>query len=123
MEQKVSGPRVLVVEDEYFIADEIANALLDHGATIVGPVATPDDALRAVEEDGFDVAVLDLNLDGKVNFSLADEMMRRNVRFAFATGYDAGIIPARFAHIRRFEKPFNTADLASYLAEISRETR
>lgn len=119
VERMLGRPRVLVVEDEYFIAHEIAGALQQRGATIVGPVPNPDAAMREVEKQVADVVVLDLNLQGKVDFALADELARRQVPFVFATGYDAGIIPTRFATVARFEKPYNADDLAAYLVDVA----
>jgi CheY-like chemotaxis protein len=53
--------KLLVVEDEYFLADDLARIFRAHGATIVGPVGHMEDALAALERGGFDAAVIDLN--------------------------------------------------------------
>jgi CheY-like chemotaxis protein len=102
----VAGRRVLIVEDEYFIAEELAHAFQDGGAEIVGPVSNVDDALDLIEEAGaLDAAVLDMNLQGEMVYPVADALLARGVPFVFATGYDAASIPAKYETIVRYEKP------------------
>lgn len=60
------GRRLLVVEDEYMIAAELARALEDRGANVIGPVGSIEDALELLgTEDRIDGAVLDINLRGE----------------------------------------------------------
>ena len=101
---------VLVVEDEYFIADEIAGALHRYGARVAGPA--PDvEAARRLLDDGVDCAVLDINLKGEMVFGFAEELEARGVPFVFATGYDQPVIPERFRDVPRFEKPLKVDEL------------
>ncbi|NEW87477.1 response regulator [Rhodopseudomonas sp. WA056] len=102
----LSGRRFLLVEDEYFIADDMARKFEESGADVVGPFSRVDDALAALASSAHcDAAVLDINLQGEMVFPLADELIARGIRFVFTTGYDHHTIPARFEHIVRFEKP------------------
>ena len=50
-EASLEGRRVLVVEDEFFLADDLVRALKRHGAEVVGPVPSLDRALAADPED------------------------------------------------------------------------
>jgi DNA-binding response OmpR family regulator len=52
--------------------------------------STYDEALRCVEEEEFDIAILDVNLNGKLSFPLGDVLRRRHRPFVFATGYNLG---------------------------------
>jgi hypothetical protein len=53
-----------------------------------------------------DGAIVDINLNGKAAFPVADALAERHIPFVFATGYlVAGYIPARHANVRRLEKP------------------
>jgi len=115
MDKSLNGRRVLVVEDEYFIAQEVAEALGQLGAEVIGPVADTEAALSAIRDSLVHAAVLDLNIAGKLDFGIADELSRRGVPFVFATGYDAGAIPARFRHVVRVEKPYDVAQLVGEL--------
>ena len=113
---RLDGLRLLVVEDDYFLADEMARALSARGAEVVGPVGGVDDALDLIgSEVPLHGAVLDLNLQGEQAYPVADLLAERNVPFVFATGYDASAIPARFAGVKRYEKPVDAAGLARAL--------
>jgi CheY-like chemotaxis protein len=93
------GLTILVVEDEYFIADELERNLSAAGAHVVGPVGAADEALDLVSStDSLDFALLDLNLNGDSALPIADRLVEAGVPFAFVSGYGAGAIPARFAN-------------------------
>jgi DNA-binding LytR/AlgR family response regulator len=109
------GCRVLVVEDEYFLADDLKTGLEFCGAKVVGPIADLGAAQDQVSRDNFDVAVIDINLHGKLTWSIADELMRGNVPFGFVTGYGAGSIPERFRYIVRWEKPY---EMSKFIEDI-----
>jgi DNA-binding response OmpR family regulator len=113
----LSGRRVLVVEDEWFIADEISAALDRHHAHVVGPVADVDAARALLRQEPPDCAVLDINLRGEMVFALADELAAAGVGVVFATGYDAAMIPPRFADAPRFEKPLKIEELLRAVAQ------
>lgn len=118
-EQGLSGRRVLVVEDEYFIADDIARALDRLGAEVVGPVPDRDEALALLHSgERIDLAVLDINLHGEAVHPVADALQDRGVPFVFATGYDAAAVPAAYQDVPRWEKPFDPRDLAKALPGI-----
>jgi CheY-like chemotaxis protein len=105
-EQPLDGLRILVVEDEYLIADDMREVLSGAGATVLGPVPNVTAAASLIAaEDRLDGALLDINLGGSMVFDLADTLQERAVPFAFATGYDGSMIPARFANVPRLEKP------------------
>lgn len=57
-----AGKRVLIVEDEYFLADETRRKLEKAGATVIGPVAGVTAALDLVENEQIDAAILDVHL-------------------------------------------------------------
>ena len=105
----VIGKRVLVVEDDYFIAKGLARSLKASGADVLGPVATVADALELIEAGPLDGAVLDINLrGGDFVYPVADALTERDVPFIFATGYSSKAIPPRYAGIARCEKPVET---------------
>jgi CheY-like chemotaxis protein len=113
--------RVLVVEDEYFIADDMTRALRKLGAEIVGPVPTKDEALKLIASDSLiDAAILDINLRGEAVFPVAEALNERAIPFVFATGYDAEAIPVLYKDVRLWEKPFEAAELARALSGLLR---
>jgi CheY-like chemotaxis protein len=110
------GRRLLIVEDEYMIAADLAGALRDRGANVIGPAASIEDALQLLNaEPQIDGAVLDINLRGERAFPVADALRARAVPFVFATGYDSWVIPETYAREPRIEKPVNTGALARLL--------
>ena len=110
------GLSVLVVEDEFLVADELGRELESHGARVVGPVATVADALAAVADEApLDAAVLDVNLGGTPVFPVADALVARGVPFVFLTGYDRWALPSDYAGIASCEKPANLPDVAKAL--------
>ena len=112
----LKGLRVLVVEDDFTIADLMAEMFEARGAEIVGPVATVKDALALIARDEpIDGAVLDVNLRGELVFPVADALCRRDVRFVFMTGYDEHFVEPRFAGAPCVQKPVALEQLAQAL--------
>jgi CheY-like chemotaxis protein len=113
----LSGRRVLVIEDEYFLADDIARALRELGARSVGPVGEFEDAASLLDTDvTIDAAVLDINLRSDMVFPLARTLRARKVPFVFTTGYDRRSIEAEFGDVRLWEKPLDIPAMARELA-------
>lgn len=114
----IVGRRLLVVEDEYMIAVELAHALEEMGAEVIGPAGSVEDALDLLgDDDGrLDAAVLDVNLRDERVYPVADALRARGVPFVFATGYDAGAIPPAYAATPRCEKPVDRGQLVRLLA-------
>lgn len=118
-EQPLCDRRVLIVEDEYLLADDLRYGLTKAGAIVVGMVSTVGDALELIDAGGeFDAAVLDVNLGGQPVFPVADRLSGRGVPFLFTTGYDASTIPPRFNGIERCEKPFDSEKIIRSLKGI-----
>ena len=111
---------LLIVEDEYLVASDLAFWFEDLGAKVIGPAESVARALDLVAENGasIDAAILDINLHGVFVFSVADALAERGVPFIFATGYDGSIIPNAYAKIPRFEKPISKMQLARDLSAI-----
>lgn len=111
--------RVLVVEDEYFLADDVVQALETLGEEVVGPVPSRDKAIALlVSGESIHAAVLDINLQGEDVFPVADALTERGIPFVFATGYDQSSVPARYDGVRRWEKPFNPAELVLAMSNV-----
>ncbi|WP_298090053.1 hypothetical protein [uncultured Sphingomonas sp.] len=81
----VSGRRVLVVEDDYFLAMDLSSMLKDRGAEVLGPVANVADALTCVR-DGLDAAVLDFRLGEETSRPIAEELTRGGIPYIYLTG-------------------------------------
>ena len=117
-ELRLDGTRVLLVEDEFYIADDIRKTLLNAGAFVVGPVSTVERATQAVEEGAFDCAIVDLNLHGKSAAPVAERLFALGRSFAIATGYGSGEVPPHLNAVPRIEKPFNPPALLQLLTQL-----
>ena len=107
---------VLLVEDEFLIADLLVSAFDDAGAIVVGPAYTITAALKLIEAcNRLDGAVLDINLKGEAVFPVAHALLARGTPFVFTTGYDSGVLPPDFRNIRTFQKPYDLSKLVSAL--------
>ena len=122
-EQPLTGCRVLIVEDEYFLADDLRVALKSLGANMIALVGDLGEALDLLAHGGFDIAVIDINLQGHPAFRIADQLQQRGIPFVFSTGYGAETIPGRFADVIRWEKPFDPRMAASDLIRLWRRDR
>jgi CheY-like chemotaxis protein len=110
------GRRVLIVEDDYFLAQSMQSAFAKLGAEVIGPVPTVDAALDLIDESQtLDAAVLDLNLRGRMAYPIADALRSRGIPFVFATGYDVFDIDAGYTEVQRCEKPVNPQNVADML--------
>ena len=101
----ISGNRVMIVEDEALVAMLLTESLSTLGCSVVGPFSRCSDAIAAVEANGIDAAILDVNLDGEMVYPLADLLIERGVPFIFVTGYGSESIDRRFTHIHVIQKP------------------
>lgn len=119
----LSGLRILIVEDEYVIADEMTGWLRRAGAEVVGPVPSVEQALDLIDdaEGALDAAVLDANLGfGETAYPIADRLDELGVPYAFATG-DVNLIskPSYQGH-PRLEKPISQRSLLAVLERMLR---
>jgi DNA-binding response OmpR family regulator len=106
MRKDLQGCRVLLVEDDFLIADDFARRLTIAGADVIGPAATLAAALALYQSSGtIHAVILDINLRGETVFPLAHRLQQDAVPFLFCTGYGDDPIDADFKSVARFEKP------------------
>ncbi len=117
MNSAAAAFKVLIVEDEFLIADDLARALQKEGWTVAGPVADAAGASAALDGT-VDFAVVDINLDGAISFAVAAELRRKAVPFLFLTGYDTSVVPAELDDVVLVQKP---NDGEAVVAEIWRQ--
>ena len=113
-----AGRRILVVEDEYLVADHIKEMLEDLGYEVVGPVPTVPEAITAIAREKLDAVLLDANLGGASSAPIAAELAARRLPFIVVTGYGyLELATAALQSAPRVNKPFTSADLAAILAK------
>ena len=112
----LAGRTILVVEDDYFLAQEIARKIRSTGASLLGPVSNVDDALDVLAETAsIDGAILDLNLMGETAYPIADALRLRNTPFVFVTGYDVSHMSPEYRNVPCLQKPVELDSIARAL--------
>ena len=110
------GARVLIVEDEIVVALFLEDLLAEFGYEVAGIASHLEEALARPAD--YDVAVLDVHLNGRNVFEFADRLAARGTPFVFATGYGARGIPDRHCARPVLQKPFQPETLKQALAEL-----
>jgi CheY-like chemotaxis protein len=101
------GRNILIVEDEPLIAMMLEDFLDSLGYDVVATCDSVRDALAKVEEGGFDVAIVDVNLkDGGAIWPVADQLSAQGTPFVIATGGHVEPPPAAHAHAPMLSKPY-----------------
>jgi ActR/RegA family two-component response regulator len=105
MMHQLAGKRILVVEDDRVIAEDLAHQMASEGAKIIGPVATVNGALNAIASTAPEGATLNIQLRDELVFPVADVLGVLNIPFVFLTGYSLSDVPARYATVSHLRKP------------------
>jgi CheY-like chemotaxis protein len=112
----LTGRRILVVEDEYFIAEEMRTLLVGFGAVVIGPLSDQFKAIEMLSDTEIDCAVLDIDLSGRAVFPLIHELRRRDIPWLYVSGYSERLVPEELRARAHLEKPVaSDALLASIL--------
>lgn len=115
-ETKISAkPRILIVEDEPFIALTLEDILAELGFDVAGPFSRVTDALEFIARETIDGALLDVNLGAQKIDPVADLLAERGCPFIFTTGYGRSGIPATHSTRPVLQKPFRMDQLAAIL--------
>jgi CheY-like chemotaxis protein len=106
---------VLLVEDEAMIRMMVADMLEELGYKVAAEAGDINEATRLARTGSFDVAILDVNVNGKVISPVAELIQSRNIPFVFATGYGAHGLPDEFRGRPTLQKPFQIDTLRDVL--------
>lgn len=116
-ETDLKGLRLLVIEDNFLVAETIRDSLEQAGGQVVGPAPSVQRGLALIHDNALDGAVLDINLNGDVCFPIALALRDRDVPFVFLTGYDdVAIVPPELQTTPRLSKPFDYDQLPGLVA-------
>jgi DNA-binding NarL/FixJ family response regulator len=116
-EQGLQGKRIIIIEDEALVLMEIESNLTSAGCDVVGTAGTLDEARHVVAESDCDAALLDANLAGCPVDDLAAMLTKKQIPFAFVTGYGRDSLPRGLQDAVMLKKPFARTDL---LAAVER---
>ena len=119
---KPSGGAVFLVEDEVMIRMMVADMLEELGYSIAAEVGEIDQAIRLARIASFDIAILDVNVNGKLISPVAEVIAARNRPFIFATGYGTQGLPPEYRDRPALQKPFQMETLAAMIERTLRGT-
>jgi DNA-binding response OmpR family regulator len=102
----LSGRSVFLVEDEVMIRMMVADMLEELGYKVAAEAGDITEALRLAQATEFDIAILDVNVNGKVISPVADLIKRKGCPFIFATGYGSSGLPEQYRDRPALQKPF-----------------
>ena len=106
---------VFLVEDEVMIRMMVADMLEELGYRVVAEAGEINEAIRLAQSTEFDLAILDVNVNGKVISPVAELITARNRPFIFATGYGSSGLPAECRDRPALQKPFQLETLAKMI--------
>jgi DNA-binding response OmpR family regulator len=111
-------PVILVAEDESIIGHDLCDTVEEAGYIVEGPHDNVSSAMRAVQENRPDLAILDIQLDDGVVYPLAQRLMEEDVPVIFHSGQvPLEEMTAMFPNSRALEKPCPPADMLGSVAE------
>jgi len=113
---------VFLVEDEVMIRMMVADMLDELGYTVVAEAGEIDEAMRLAQTTYFDLAILDVNVNGKVISPVADVIKAQNRPFIFATGYGSSGLPEEYRDRPALQKPFQLETLGRMIDTALRGT-
>jgi CheY-like chemotaxis protein len=117
-QQALAGKRILLVEDEFLVGMFVHDLLQELECVVFGPVPDFACGLEAARWKAFDAAVLDINLDGEMSYSIAEELGRRGIPFLFTTGYSKLHMPEQFRSVPCLSKPIEPRQLEHALGRL-----
>ena len=113
------GARVLIVEDDFIVAQSLEFLLATCGCEVIGIAPTAHDALGLIAARPVDAAVLDIHLRGGSVAPLAEVLAARHTPFVFVTGYaDLDMLPEALRGHPRLDKPVVADTLIATLARV-----
>ncbi len=122
-DRRLAAPRVLVVEDEMTVAMLIEDMVCELRYEIAAVASRVEDAMRLLDSDSFDLAILDVHLDGKTVFPFAEALDAREIPYLFATAYGTRGIPSEFREHLVLQKPFGPVELRTALMSVAGASR
>lgn len=116
----LAGRRILIVEDEMLILLKIEDMLSDLGCQSVSAASNVEKALELIHAEAFDAAMVDVNLDGKKSYAVADALATGGVPFVFSTGYSGESLKDGYRDRPMLQKPYRDSELAAMFSRLLR---
>jgi len=112
----MSDIRILIVEDDPFIAMDLESTVADEfGDAVELIVVESVSAARALVDTRLSCALLDIDVVGGKTFDVAECLLKRGTPFAFVSGSTPNDVPDPLREVRFLRKPFSTAEVARFV--------
>ncbi len=118
MPERLDGLTILVLEDDYLLAEDTRRALETAGATVLGPCRSASQAEALAKQTKPHCAIVDVNLGGGPNFEPARHFLAQGVPILITTGYDSSIIPEELRQYPCFQKPIQASKIVAAVSQL-----
>lgn len=121
-ERDIEGLRILLIEDEVVIAMTAEDMLQEIGCTVAAQASTFDEAMAQASMADFDLALLDINLNGVMSLPVAQALRDNGKPFIFTTGYGNAGLEKDFNDVVVVTKPYTLRSLSHAIRSAAGET-
>jgi len=118
-DRALSGYRIIILEDDYYQAQDWKQVFEQAGAKVIDVSATVPDLTELLADGRIDVALIDINLGRSLSLDFARDLRARAIPFAFLTGYDPAMLPDDLADSPCLSKPADIARVVEILAGLA----
>jgi DNA-binding response OmpR family regulator len=120
---KTDALRVVIIEDNFLLAEALADGLRRLGCQIVNTVGTLDEARAAADRGDFDLAIVDLDLHGMSALPVVDALAQKGVPYILASWTGGGEIDERYRSAARVAKPYKMGEIAAAIEKMPQGLR
>ena len=115
--EAVPRPRILIVEDNYLMAQEVGDFVRRLGYTVAGAAPSVERGLALIANEAIEGAVLDIDLGGEPSYPICRELAAKGLPFLFLSAYNRphALIPTEFRAAPHITKPFEPAQFEAAL--------
>ena len=118
-QNQLENLRVLLIEDEVVIAMTAEDMLEEMGCRVAAQASSFSDAMAQAVAGDFDLALLDINLNGTMSLPIAHKLRETGKPFIFTTGYGNVGIEDEFGDVTVVTKPYTSRTLGNAIREAT----
>ena len=111
--------QVLVLEDEPLLLLDLQDMLGDLGVASVSACSTIEAAIRAVDAQAFDVALLDVMVGTQTTVALAQTLQQRGTSVGFVSGTEGDLLPPALKSCPLLRKPYTPAEFKIFFSQLA----
>lgn len=117
-ERCLRGKSVLIVEDNFLLAEDLRSSVEQTGAEIIGPISDASQALAAAQEKKIDIALLDVGLESQSSIAVARALAYRLIPFIIITGYVRDALPPELENALYLAKPVMPGSVLNVISAL-----